>query len=75
MRESRDYWSRHVAAWERSCLSKKAYNEEHQLAYWSMRYWANKLAEPDGAKSQRLVELEPVGDSAKYAPDTLPLSA
>ena len=73
MRESCDYWSRHVAAWERSGLSKKAYSEQHQLAYWSMRYWANKLAEPDGAKSQRLVELERIGDNAKYGGERAPM--
>ena len=39
----------HVAAWRRSGLSKKAYSEQHKLSYWSMRYWADKLAEADGA--------------------------
>ena len=65
MRQDRDYWSRHVGAWRRSGLSKKAYSEQHKISYWSMRYWTDKLAEPDGAKSQRLVELEPVGDSTE----------
>ncbi|MDE0337817.1 MAG: hypothetical protein OXI80_09115 [Caldilineaceae bacterium] len=46
MRQDRNYWSRHVAAWRRSGLSKKAYSEQHELAYWSMRYWSDKLADP-----------------------------
>ena len=73
MRQDRDYWSRHVAAWRRSGLSKKAYSEQHQLSYWSIRYWADKLAEPDGAKRQRLVELEPVGAAAEHGEERAPL--
>ena len=40
MRHGRDYWSRHVVAWRRSGLSKKAYSEQHELAYWSMLAYA-----------------------------------
>ena len=40
MRRDRSYWSRHVAAWRRSGLSKKAYSEKHRLSYWSVRYKA-----------------------------------
>ena len=29
MRQGREYWSRHVEAWRRSELSKKAYSEQH----------------------------------------------
>ena len=67
MRHDRNHWSRHVAAWRRSGQSKKAYSEEHQLSYWSMRYWSDKLAEADGGKSQRLVELEPVATAPSMA--------
>ena len=35
-----------------------------QACILSMSYWMDKLAEPDGATSQRLVKLEPVGNSA-----------
>ena len=73
MRQDRDYWSRHVAAWRRSGLSKKAYSEQHKVSYWSMRYWTDKLAEPDGGKSQRLVELEPVGDSTEHGGERAPI--
>ena len=73
MRYGREFWSPHVARWRGSGLSKKAYSEQHELAYWSMRYWANKLAEADGATSQRLVELEPVGDSAKHGGERAPI--
>ena len=73
MRQDRSYWSRHVAAWRRSGLSKKAYSEQHQLSYWSIRYWTDKLAEPDGSKSQRLVELEPVSDGAAHGADRAPM--
>ena len=73
MRQDRNYWSRHVAAWQRSGLSKKAYSEQHQLPYWSMRYWATKLAQTDTATSQRLVELERVGGGAVPGGDRAPL--
>ena len=68
MRHGRGYWSRHVSAWRRSGLSKKAYSEKHELAYWSMRYWADKLTEAEDTESQRLVELEPAGGGAERAP-------
>ena len=29
MRQGREYWSRHVTAWRRSGLTKKAYCEQH----------------------------------------------
>ena len=73
MRQDRDHWSRHVAAWRRSGLSKKAYSEQHGLSYWSMRYWADKLAETDGGKSQRLVELGRVGGGAEQGAERAPL--
>ena len=59
MKHDRGYWSRHVAAWRRSGQSKKAYCEQHDLSYWSLRYWAGKLAQPSAAESQQLVELKP----------------
>ena len=64
---------RHVAAGRRSGQSKKAYSEQHELAYWSMRYWAGKLTEPEESKSQRLVELEPVGDSTEHGGERAPM--
>ena len=73
MRQDRDHWSRHVAAWRRSGLSKKAYSEQHGLSYWSMRYWADKLAETDDGKSQRLVELEPVDAGAEHDVERAPM--
>ena len=33
MRQGREYWSRHVEAWRQSELSKKAYSEQHELAF------------------------------------------
>ena len=73
MREGRDYWGPHVEAWRQSGQSKKAYSEQHELPYWSMRYWANKLAESDGGKSQRLVELEPAYEGAEHGRDQAPI--
>ena len=73
MRRYRSYWSPHVAAWRRSGLSKKAYSEQHELPYWSMRYWADKLAVPGDGQSQRLVELEPVGDGGQHGVDRAPM--
>ncbi len=43
MRKGREYWSGHVEAWRCSGLSKK-YCEQHDLAYWSLRYWVDKLS-------------------------------
>ena len=73
MRRDGSYWNRHVAAWRRSGLTKKAYSEQHELPYWSMRYWADKLAEPGDGQSQRLVELEPVGDGGQHGVDRAPM--
>ena len=76
MGERRDYWSRHVAEWRQSGQSRKAYCEEHGLAYWSMRDWIRKLAEPaEPAEpaSQRLVELEPVGGGAQHGGERAPI--
>jgi len=67
-RRGREYWSRHVAEWRGSGLSKKAYCERHGLPYWSMCRWAGKLSEREGAESQALVELKPsdgVGQDAE----------
>lgn len=57
MRQGREHWSRHVAEWQRSGLSKKAYCERHDLSYWSLRYWAEKLSGASSAPGQPLVEL------------------
>ena len=73
MRQDRDYWSRHVAAWRQSGQSRKAYCEEHGLSYWSMRDWIRKLAEPAAPANQRLVELEPVGVGAPQGGDRAPI--
>ena len=73
MRERRDYWSRHIEAWRQSGQSRKAYCEEHGLSYWSMRDWIRKLAEPAAPASQRLVELEPVGDGAQHGVERAPM--
>ena len=61
MRQGRDYWSRQVAAWQRSGQSKKAYCEKHGLSYWSLRQWAAKLSAAATPEGQRLVELGRVG--------------
>ena len=60
-RRGREYWSRQVAEWRDSGLSKKAYCERHSLPYWSMCRWAGKLSECEGAESQALVELKSTG--------------
>ena len=76
MRERRDYWSRHIEAWRQSGQSRKAYCEEHGLSYWSMRDWIRKLAEsaePAAPTSQRLVELESVGDSTEHGSERAPM--
>ena len=49
------------------------YCEEHGLSYWSMRDWIRKLAEPAVPASQRLVELEPVGDGAEHGGERAPI--
>lgn len=62
MRQGREYWSRHVAGWQRSGLSKKAYSERHDLGYWSLRYWIDKLSSGPAAETgQPLVELGRAG--------------
>ena len=64
MRKGREYWSGHVEAWRCSGLSKKAYCEQHDLAYWSLRYWVDKLS---ARESEELVELEAVGVGGEAA--------
>ncbi len=56
-KRGREYWSRQVAEWRSSGLSKKAYCERHGLPYWSLCRWAGKVAQPAEAESHRLVEL------------------
>ena len=73
MRHGREFWSQHIAAWRRSGLSKKAYSEQHELPYWSMRYWAGKLSEPGGSASQQLVELKPTVDGGEHGGDRAPM--
>ena len=73
MRHGREFWSRHVTASRRSGLSKKAYSEQHELPYWSMRYWTDKLTEPEASKSQRLVELEPAVNGVEHGADQAPI--
>ncbi|MCZ0938229.1 MAG: hypothetical protein OXJ55_06310 [Caldilineaceae bacterium] len=62
-----------VAAWRRSGLSKIAYTEQHDLACWSIRYWADKLAGLDDGKSQKLKELESAGAGAEHGGDRVPI--
>ena len=64
MRKGREYWSGHVEAWRCSGLSKKAYCEQHDLAYCSLRYWVDKLS---ARESEELVELEAVGVGGEAA--------
>ena len=66
MRQGREYWSRHVAAWRRSGLTKKAYCEQHGLSYWSLRNWDGKLPET-ADRRQPLVELARAAGGAKDA--------
>ena len=54
-RQGREYWSRRVAEWRSSGLSKKAYCERHGVTYWSLCRWAGKLTET--ANRQPLVEV------------------
>ena len=74
MREGRDCcWGPHVEAWRPSGQSKKAYSEQHELPYWSMRYWASKLSEQEESDSQQMVELGPAGEGAKHGRDQAPI--
>ena len=63
-RLGREYWSRQVAKWRRSGLSKKAYCERHGLPYWSLCRWAGKSPAPE---SQLLVELGQLGGAEPRA--------
>lgn len=57
MRQGREYWSRHVAAWRHSGLTRQAYCEQHDLSYGSLCHWARKLSETAADQRQPLVEL------------------
>ena len=61
MQQGREYWSRQVAEWRCSGLSKKAYCEQHGVPYWSLCRWAGKLSPSQTPQGQRLVELGPMG--------------
>ena len=61
----REYWSRHVAEWRNSGLSRKAYSERHGLPYWSLCRWAGKLTQSAAPESQPLVELGQRGGGAE----------
>ena len=64
-RRGREYWSRQVAEWRGSGLSKKAYSERHGLPYSSLCRWAGKLSAP---ASQPLVELGHLGGGKDAEP-------
>ncbi len=59
-RHGREYWSRQVAEWRGSGLSKKAYCERHGVAYWSLCRWAGKVSQPQAPQGEQLVELGPM---------------
>jgi len=59
-RRGREYWSRQVAEWRCSGLSKKAYCERHGLPYSSLCRWAGKVSQPQTSQGQQLVELGPL---------------
>ena len=67
MQQGREYWSRQVAEWRGSGLSKKAYCEQHGVPYWSLCRWAGKLSPSQTPPGDQLVELGPIGGGVENA--------
>ena len=47
--EGASFWQSHIAAWQQSGLTQKAYCEQQELRYSTFGYWVHKLrraAEP-----------------------------
>ena len=68
-----EYWSRHVAGWQHSGLSKKAYCERHDLNYRSLRYWAAKPSVAAAVKGQPLAELRRAAAATKDVEQRAPI--
>jgi transposase len=43
MKNGREFWAGHVAAWRRSGLSMRAYSARHHVAKGTLSYWSWKL--------------------------------
>ena len=56
MKNGREFWAAHVAAWRRSGLSMRAYSARHHLAKGTLGYWSCKLKR-EGRGGGELVEL------------------
>ena len=49
LEERKQFWSKHITAWERSHQSQAAYCEAHQLKKKSFWYWKRKLSQKTAA--------------------------
>lgn len=67
MRQRREYWSRHVAAWRHSGLTRKAYCQRHGLSYWSLCRWAREPSQTAADQRQPLVELARAAGGGRHA--------
>ena len=73
--EGAPFWQLHIAAWQQSGLTQKAYCEQQELRYSTFGYWVRKLrrvAEPTArGEAVGLCAGDP-RRSAAYRPDLEP---
>jgi len=55
-----EYWQRHIAAWEQSGQTQKAFCLAHDLDYYRFGYWRRKFLESDEAKNNPPSDFVPV---------------
>ncbi|MBL1261137.1 MAG: hypothetical protein COB33_015620 [Thiotrichaceae bacterium] len=41
--QKKDFWQRHIQAWEQSKLPQKAYCQQHNISYANFGYWRTRL--------------------------------
>jgi hypothetical protein len=58
MKNGREYWAAHVAAWRLSGMSQVVYSKRRHIAKSSLGYWSWKLKR-EGRAAVELVELPP----------------
>ena len=58
------FWQEHIATWQTSDLTQKAYCEAHGLRYSTFGYWVRKLRRPSPDRQKHVTGFVPVSLSS-----------
>jgi len=67
--EKAAYWSEHVAAWQHSGLSQRAYCRQYGLSQSSLSYWRKRLGATNSRDAASFVTIVPVPLPMSAKPD------